>query len=410
MVFSILSGLFVLKFGDKKTEEFDRISREEASNKLNSLRSLDYIPNDRKLLLSRNIKINEKRRKDLIQINATNLLLKFPLENFYLLRSKNNSDSKEHPIDSAEKSLFHDSSQNSYSTIFKRNDDNTDENFLSLGIKISFSETSSTLAKTKGALGETNFGSLIFVALRHQEPVFQSFKQNEEDSNVMMYGPLVLLIKAERNGIVLNEENNGIRVEIDFPKTQHQSFQMKMGNMRKVFSKNTVGNATYDNFDYHCVVWDAWLNTFRKDSKVCQTQPINATHTKCICKKTGRFGLISTYNGSNVIKGAINYPVNGPINGDNNGKGLLFDGNENNGFATQEGEQVNVEGQLLDNEMEYEDLTFMIIIIAISSSVLVVTILGIGLLVFYCKRVKVRIFNKTQNVQNVTQCIKASNL
>ena len=94
-----------------------------------------------------------------------------------------------------------------------------------------------------------------------------------------------------------------------------RSFLLVKSNY-KVFSKNTVGNATYDNFDYHCVVWDAWLNTFRKDSKVCQTQPINATHTKCICMKTGRFGLISTYNGSNVINGAINYPVNGPINGD----------------------------------------------------------------------------------------------
>ena len=84
---------------------------------------------------------------------------------------------------------------------------------------------------------ETNFGSLIFVALRHQEPVFQSFKQNEEDSNVMMYGPLVLLIKAERNGMVFNEENKRIKVEIDFPTSDtlyHSSpQQMKMENMRK---------------------------------------------------------------------------------------------------------------------------------------------------------------------------------
>ena len=342
--------------------------------------------------MNRNIKINQRRREKFIQINAANLLLQFPMEDLHILRSKNGLDSKEHSTYSAKNSPFLDSSQNSYSNIFEQND-NTDENFLSLGIKISLSETSSTSTKTKGALGKTNFSSLIFVALRHQEPVFQSFEQNE-DSNVI-YGPLVLLIKAERNGIVLNE-HNGIRVEIDFPKTQHQSSQMKMGNMRKVFSKNTVGNATYDNFDYHCVVWDAWLNTFRKDSKVCQTLSINATYTKCICTKTGRFGLVNYgYDGNNVMKGAINYNVNDPINDDYIRKGLFGDGNKNAGRVTEEGDHVNRKGQWLDNEIEYEDSTFMIIIIAISSSVLVVTILGVGLLVFYCKRIKVRLFNKT---------------
>ena len=260
--------------------------------------------------------------------------------------------------------------------------------------------------------------SLVFVALRHQEPVFQSFEPQNEDSNVI-YGPLVLLIKAERNGMVLNEENKRIRVEIDFPtsKTQHQSFQkqMKMENMRKVFTKNIVGNATYDNSDYHhrdtCVIWDAWLKTFRKDSKVCQTLSINVTHTKCICTKMGRFGLVNDLGGS---KNVINYAFNGePIINDYNGKDGLF-GDDNNddkneGLATtKEGNQVTNNVPWLDNEIEYKDSTsFMIIIIAISSSVLVVTVLGVGFLVFYSKRIKVRIFKLTKKwIENVSNILK----
>ena len=66
------------------------------------------------------------------------------------------------------------------------------------------------------------------------------------------------------------------------------------------------------------------------------------------------------------------------------------------GLATKEegNEEIinNNNIEWLDNEIEYKDsTTFMIIIITISSTVLVASVLGVGLLVFYCKRVKVRL-------------------
>ena len=163
-----------------------------------------------------------------------------------------------------------------------------------------------------------------------------------------------------------------------------------------------MSNATYDNFDYHhrdtCVIWDAWLKTFRKDSKVCQTSSINATHTKCICTKMGRFGLmLNDYGGR---KSVINYEFNGePIINDYNGKDGLFGDDDdrkddkNEGLATKEANQVTNNVPWLDNEIEYKGATsFMIIIVTISSLVLVAAVLGVGLLVFYCKRIKVRNF------------------
>jgi hypothetical protein len=406
---------------------FDTISLNQGAHKLNSLRSADFdTPYERKPNRNRNIKINQKRQDQSTQIRSLNLLIQFPsIGQHNIFRNhKNIFDSKRHSVYSSKNSQFLDSSKNLYaSNIFTQND-NTEENFLSLGIKISLSETSSTsTAKTKEDLGKTNLSSLILVALRHQEPVFQSFEPQNEDSNVI-YGPLVLLIKTERNGMVLNDENKRIRVEIDFPtsKTQHQSFQkqMKMENMRKVFTKKIGGTATYDNSAYHhrdtCVIWDAWLKTFRKDSKVCQTLSINVTHTKCICTKMGRFGLVNDLGMES--KNVINYAFNGePIITDyNDGKDGLF-GDDNNddkneGLATtKEGNQVTNNVPWLDNEIEYKDSTsFMIIIIAISSSVLVVTLLGVGFLVFYCKRIKVRIFihnlteKRKENVSNILKC------
>lgn len=401
----------------------DAIMPNQRTHKLNSLRSADFTPRDRKLNLNGNIKINQKRRDQTSSsyLRSANILIQFPSHNRShdsLSRHKTDLDSKQHFVYSSENSRNLDFSQNSYANavaatnIFTQND-NSVKNFLSLGIKISLSETSSTSStvKTKDALGKTNLNSLIFVALRHQEPVFQTFEDPNEDSNVI-YGPLILLIKSEGN-MVLNEENKRIKVEIDFPTFQtsqlDQSFKnqkMKMGNMRKVGGKNiNVGNsnATYDNLNKHhptfsCVVWDAWLKSFRKDSKVCQTSSINATHTKCICTKMGRFGLkLNDYGGR---KSVINYEFNGePIINDYNGKDGLFGDDDNRkddkneGLATKEANQVTNNVPWLDNEIEYKGSTsFMIIIVTISSLVLVATILGVGLLVFYCKRIKVRKF------------------
>ena len=66
----------------------------------------------------------------------------------------------------------------------------------------------------------------------------------------------------------------------------------------------------------------------------------------------------------------------------------------------------------LDNEIEYKDsTTFMIIIITISSTVLVASVLGIGLLVFYCKRVKVSLlFIAYKNIYIFMCIIKKSGL
>ena len=333
---------------------------------------------------------DRKNRGRSVVTNAANLLIKFPTESNLILRNKNALDSKQYYIYSAKKLPSLDSSQNSYSRMFEQND-NKDENFLSLGIKISFSETSSSSAKTKGALGTTNYDSLMFVALRHEKPVFQSF-QPTENSNVL-YGPLVLLIKPAWNGTVLHEEVKGIRVEIDFPKTHHQSIQMKMGSMRKVFTKTTiVGNATYDNAaDYHCVAWDARLNTFKQDSKHCQTLSLNETHTKCICTKPGRFAVVNV-RVRDELEEVIKSRVNDAINDDYSNQGLLgYEDrqDENAGFISEGGDSSNTKVSLPDIDIEYDDTTFMVIVIAISSSVLVATILGIGLLVLYCKRVKV---------------------
>ena len=389
--------MYVWNPGYNNPKEFGTTSSNLGTHKLNSLRSAEHPPIDQSSNLNRNIKINQKRREESIKISSMNLQWRIPTTNLKTLQDKDVLDSEQLSVYSSKKSQFFDSSQNSYPNIFNAQYDNAGKNFLSLEIKISLSETSSTLAQPKEALGKTNLSSLIFVALRHQEPVFQTFERQDEDSNVM-YGPLVLLIKAERNGMVLNEENKRIKVEIDFPTSDtlyhSSSKQMKIENMGKVSRKNTfnVGNATYDNFDYHhCVVWDTWLNTFRKNSKVCQTLSINATHTKCICTKIGRFGLVKE-----ATKDAVNYKLNEPITNDYNGENSLFS-DENEGLATKEGNQVTNNVPWLDNEIEYKGSTsFMIIIITISSSVLVVTVLGIGLLVFYCKRVKVRpiFFNK----------------
>ena len=403
----------------------DAIMPNQRTHKLNSLRSADFTPRDRKLNLNRNIKINQKRRDQTSSssyLQSANILIQFPSHNGdhdSLDKHKNDLDSKQHFVYSSQNSRKNlDFSQNSYdeavaaTNIFTQND-NSLKKFLSLGIKISLFETSSTSStvKTKEALGKTNSNSLIFVALRHQEPMFQTLEDPNEDSNVI-YGPLVLLIKSEGN-MALNEENKRIKVEIDFPTFQtsqlHQSFQnqkMKMGNMRKVLRKNiNVGNsnATYDNlhkhhFTFSCVVWDTWLKSFRKNSKVCQTMSINGTHTKCICTEIGRFGLLlNDYEGS---KGIINYEFNGqPIINDYNGKDGLFgddidDKNDKNeGLATKEANQVTNNVPWLDNEIEYKGSTsFMIIIVTISSLLLVATVLGVGLLVFYCKRIKVRKF------------------
>ena len=401
----------------KVLEKYDGIALNQGSHKLNSQRSAEN-PSSRKerFRLNQNIKINQKRREKPNQrSNIVDLLIRFPSRNHKnTLHQKEALESTRHSVYSSKNALL-DSSQNSYSTIFAQNDKTRrrgDENFLSLGIKISFSETSSTSMKTKEAVGKTNLTSLIFVALRHHKPQFQTFEQQpNEDSNVM-YGPLALLIKAAGNGMVSNEDNERIKVEIDFPtKIQHQSTQQMStgGYMRKVFQKYSVGNSTYGNFEgfqhqqfYSCVVWDEWLKTFKKDSKVCQTLSINATHTKCLCNQIGRFGLVNDNKG---YKDGINYELNGPIINDyNGGKDALFDIDDDDdiedkndkGLATKEegNEEIinNNNIEWLDNEIEYKDsTTFMIIIITISSTVLVASVLGIGLLVFYCKRVKVRL-------------------
>ena len=417
------SGVYVWKIEHKGSKMLDAIMPNQRTHKLNSLRSADFTPQDRKLNLNRNIKINQKRRDQTSSsyLRSANILIQFPSHNGEhdsLGKHKNDLDSKHHFVYSSQNSRNLDFSQNSYgeavaaTNIFTQND-NSLKKFLSLGIKISLFETSSTSSavKTKEALGKTNLNSLIFVALRHQEPVFQTLEDPNEDSNVI-YGPLVLLIKSEGN-MVLNEENKRIKVEIDFPTFQtfqlHQSFQnpkMKMGNMRKVVRKNiNVGNsnATYDNLHKHqltfsCVVWDTWLKSFRKDSKVCQTVSLNATHTKCICTRIGRFGLM--VNGNVGGKGLINYKFNGEtIIEDYNGKESLHgDGTDqkndkNEGLATKEANQVTNNVPWLDNEIEYKGSTsFMIIIVTVSSLILVATVLGVGLLVFYCKRIKVRKF------------------
>ena len=419
----LILGLYVWKFKHKGSEMFDAIMPNQRTHKLNSLRSAESTPQHGKRNLNRNIKINQRRRdqKSSSYLRSANILIRFPSHNGdhdSLGKHKNDLDSKQHFVYSSQNSRNLDFSQNSYdeavaATKIFTQDDNSLKNFLSLGIKISLFETSSTSStvKTKEALGKTNLNSLIFVALRHQEPVFQTLEDPNEDSNVI-YGPLVLLIKAEGN-MVLNEENKRIKVEIDFPTFQtsqlHQSFQnqkMKMGNMRKVLRKNiNVGNsnATYDNLHKHpltysCVVWDTWLKSFRKDSKVCQTVSINATHTKCICSKIGRFGLmVNDYGGG---KGIINYEFNGEaIIKDYNGKESLHgDGideknDKNEGLATKEANQVTNNVPWQDNEIEYKgSASFMIIIVTISSLLLVATVLGVGLLVFYCKRIKVRKF------------------
>ena len=107
--------------------------------------------------------------------------------------------------------------------------------------------------------------------------------------------------------------------------------------------------------------------------------------------------MLNDYEGS---KGIINYEFNGqPIINDYNGKDGLFgddidDKNDKNeGLATKEANQVTNNVPWLDNEIEYKGSTsFMIIIVTISSLLLVATVLGVGLLVFYCKRIKVRKF------------------
>ena len=48
-----------------------------------------------------------------------------------------------------------------------------------------------------------------------------------------------------------------------------------------------------------------------------------------------------------------------------------------------------------DIDLEYDGTTFMVITIAISSSVLVATMLGVGLLVLYCN-LSLRLFNADQ--------------
>jgi len=105
-------------------------------------------------------------------------------------------------------------------------------------------------------------------------------------------------------------------------------------------------------------------------------------------------------------KDGINYELNGPIINDyNGGTDALFDIDDDiedkndKGLATKEegNEEIinNNNIEWLDNEIEYKDsTTFMIIIITISSTVLVASVLGIGLLVFYCKRV-IKICNPT---------------
>ena len=196
----------------------------------------------------RSLKVNQRRTNEhFVRTNSISLLIKFPAlvkRNPQFSNSKSALDSKQHSMHSAvsRKSQLIDYSQmSSYSS--QQNANKDEKNFPpSLGIKISISETSSTSSqKTKAGaqISKTNFNGLVFVALRQEEPVFQSF-QKIENSNVI-YGPLILLIKPERDGLVLNDEDNRIKVEIDFPKMHHQSLQQM--NMRKLLPQKSVGKA-----------------------------------------------------------------------------------------------------------------------------------------------------------------------
>ena len=104
-----------------------------------------------------------------------NLQWRIPTTNLKRLHDKDALNFEKLSVYSSKTSQIFDFSQNSYPNIFNAQYDNAGKNFLSLGIKISLSETSSTLVQPKEALGKTNLSSLIFVALRHQEPVFQTF-------------------------------------------------------------------------------------------------------------------------------------------------------------------------------------------------------------------------------------------
>ena len=107
--------------------------------------------------------------------------------------------------------------------------------------------------------------------------------------------------------------------------------------------------------------------------------------------------MVNDYGGG---KGIINYEFNGEaIIKDYNGKesrqgdGIDEKNDKNEGLATKEANQVTNNVPWQDNEIEYKGSTsFMIIIVTISSLLLVATVLGVGLLVFYCKRIKVRKF------------------
>ena len=150
----------------------------QRTHKLNSLRSAESTPQDGKRNLNRNIKINQRRRDQTSSsyLRSANILIRFPSHNGdhdSLGKHKNDLDSKQHFVYSSQNSRNLDFSQNSYdeavaATKIFTQDDNSLKNFLSLGIKISLFETSSTSStvKTKEALGKTNLNSLKLFLLK----------------------------------------------------------------------------------------------------------------------------------------------------------------------------------------------------------------------------------------------------